>query len=224
MTESIIKGNPLAKYFEVAVRGQSYMNLFYLLLSFPLGVLYFMFLVTGLSLGLSLAIVWVGIPILAFVALSWWSLASVERWMAVTWLNENIPPMTLPSDEGKYLFERLREFFTNPITWNSLLYLILKFPLGIFSFTILVTLVSLVLSFLAMPVLYQVGGITNAGINLGSGWVWQINSLGDAFIIAIVGVFLLPAALHVCNGVTLLHSRMARLLFGGKRLGNPPAV
>lgn len=220
MTDSIKSTNILVNYFIVAGKGQSYLNLFYLLLSFPLGVFYFVFLVTGLSLGFSLAIVWVGIPILLLVALSWWSLGSVERWMAVYWLKEDIPPMILPSSEGKTLYERLKEFFTMPVTWNSLLYLILKFPLGLFSFTILTVLVSLVLSFLAMPVLYQVVGLTNAGINLGSGWVWQIDSLGDAFIISIVGAFILPAALHICNGVTLLHSRLAKILFGGWRLDN----
>jgi hypothetical protein len=221
MAESIIKDNPLGRYFKVAISGQSYLNLFYLLLSFPLGVLYFVFLVTGLSLGFSLAIIWIGIPILVLVAVSWWALASLERNMAVHWLKEDLPPMTLPPREGKNLYERLKEFFTTPVTWNNLLYLILKFPLGIFSFTILVTLVSLVLSFLAMPVLYQVVGMTNAGINVGSGWIWQIDSLGDAFVVSIIGVFILPAALYLCNGVTLLHSRLARLLFGGRRLGNP---
>ena len=206
--------NPLVKYFIVAGKGQSYLNLFYLLLSFPLGVFYFVFLVTGLSLGFSLAIIWVGIPILLLVAASWWALASLERQMTVHWLKEDIPPMSLPPGEDKPLSARLKDFFTTPLTWNSLLYLILKFPLGLISFTILITLVSLTLSFLAMPVLYQIFEVTDAAVNLGLGWVWIIDSLGDAFIISLIGVMILPAVLHICNAVTWLHSRLAKVLFG----------
>jgi len=50
-------------FFKVIVSGQAYLNLFYLLVAFPLGVFYFVFLVSGLSAGVSLAIIWVGIPI-----------------------------------------------------------------------------------------------------------------------------------------------------------------
>ena len=47
----------------VLTNSQTYKNLAYLLLSFPLGVFYFVFLITGISLGVSLAIIWIGIPI-----------------------------------------------------------------------------------------------------------------------------------------------------------------
>jgi hypothetical protein len=217
MTISIKNTNPLINYFTIAAKGQSYLNLFYLLLSFPLGIFYFVFLVTGLSLGFSLAIIWVGIPILVLVAVSWWHMASLERQMAVHWLKEDIPPMTLPPADDKPLATRLKDFFTTPVTWNSLLYLILKFPLGIVSFTILITLVSLTVSSLAMPLLYQLFGVTDAAVNFGS-LVWRINSLGDAFIIAIIGVLILPATLYICNGVTKLHSRLAKILFSTPRL------
>ncbi|MGD2146148.1 MAG: sensor domain-containing protein, partial [Anaerolineae bacterium] len=51
------------KFIEVLWSRQAYLNLVYLLAAFPLGVLYFIFLVTGLATGLSLTIVWVGIPL-----------------------------------------------------------------------------------------------------------------------------------------------------------------
>ena len=44
--------------FSVVVRPQTYLNIFYLLLSFPLGIAYFVFLVTGLSVGFGLLIIW----------------------------------------------------------------------------------------------------------------------------------------------------------------------
>ena len=52
-------------FLGVLIDPQSYVNILYLLLSFPLGIAYFVFLVTGISLGFGLLIIWVGVPILA---------------------------------------------------------------------------------------------------------------------------------------------------------------
>jgi hypothetical protein len=59
------------QFFGVAARGETYLNIIYLLLAFPLGTAYFVFLVTGLSLGLGLLIIWIGIPILLFMIVAW---------------------------------------------------------------------------------------------------------------------------------------------------------
>jgi ABC-type transport system involved in cytochrome bd biosynthesis fused ATPase/permease subunit len=73
------------QFFGVAARGQTYLNIIYLLLSFPPGTAYFVFLVTGLLLGISLLIIWVGIPILLFMLAAWWGLVAFERQLAI-WL------------------------------------------------------------------------------------------------------------------------------------------
>jgi hypothetical protein len=39
-------------FFQVVVKRQTYLNILYLLLSFPLGSAYFFFLVTGISIAL----------------------------------------------------------------------------------------------------------------------------------------------------------------------------
>ena len=59
--------NLMSNVFNVVKRPQTYVNVFYLLLSFPLGIAYFVFLVTGLSVGFGLVVIWVGVPILALV-------------------------------------------------------------------------------------------------------------------------------------------------------------
>jgi len=61
-------GRSLANHvFGVGFRRETYHNLAYLLTRFPLGIAYFTTLVTGLSLGVGLVPVVVGIPILAGV-------------------------------------------------------------------------------------------------------------------------------------------------------------
>src|SRR5436305_4202051 len=76
---------------------RSYANLAYLLLAFPLGLAYFLFLVVGLSVGFGLAIVWVGVPILFLVLLGSWGLAALERQLALGLLGAEVPPMAPPS-------------------------------------------------------------------------------------------------------------------------------
>ena len=68
----------------------------YLLVSFPVGIATFVFLVTAISVGLGLAIVWIGVPILAatLVASRW--LARFERRRAAIAL-ARADPVELPA-------------------------------------------------------------------------------------------------------------------------------
>ena len=78
-TDEPARGSLLGSVFGVVVRLQTYLNLLYLFIAFPLGLAYFIFLVTGLSVGISLVIIWVGLPILLFMLAAWWVLAIFER-------------------------------------------------------------------------------------------------------------------------------------------------
>ena len=68
--------------FGPATDAQTYLNLLYLLLSFPLGIAYFVFLITGLSLGAGLLVIFVGVPILIGVLFACQGLGAFERLMA----------------------------------------------------------------------------------------------------------------------------------------------
>lgn len=210
--------NPtVGQFFRVMISGQTYLNLIYLGAAFPLGVFYFVFLVSGLSTGISLAIIWVGIPILLLVGVAWWVLASFERFMAINLLKEDIPAIARPSNEGADLWSRFKIYFANPVTWKSLLYLFLKFPLGITTFIILITLVSLTLAFLSMPLTYEHLQYFQGGISFGPGLpIWQIDSLNDALLGALIGVMLWPVTLHVTNGLAYVHAKFARLMLGAE--------
>src|SRR3954468_22489681 len=76
---------------------RSYRNLLYLLLAFPLGLTYFLFLVVGLSLGLGLTIIWVGLPVLLLVLLGSRALSALERQLAIGLLGAEVPPMAPPA-------------------------------------------------------------------------------------------------------------------------------
>ncbi|MGZ3609623.1 MAG: sensor histidine kinase [Ktedonobacteraceae bacterium] len=152
----------LESKFLVLWEKQTYVNVLYLLVSFPLGVFYVVFLLLGLTSILSTTFL-LGAPILLLVIFIWWRLARFERNLAVRWLHVEIGPMAPPRKEGLNRWERLRAPLTNVVTWKSLAYLFVKFPLGIISFVVLLnmfvltlgfTIFSLIIGLLVMPFLY----------------------------------------------------------------------
>jgi len=203
----------IIRYFQVMVSGQAYLNLFYLLAAFPLGVIYFVFLVSGLAAGISLSIIWVGIPILLLVGVGWWAMAGFERLIAIHWLKEDIPAMVLPSHTSTDLWTRFKELLTNPVTWKSPVYLFLKFPLGVATFVIQITLTSLTLAFLTMPLVYEFLPDFHMGVFFDPSLPgWRIDSLSDASLGVMIGLMLWPITLHITNGLAWVHAKFARVM------------
>src|SRR5437868_2134820 len=152
-------------WYRVAWEKQSYVNMLYLLVSFPLGIVYFVFLMIGIvaSVGSSITL---GIPVLIFVIYALRRLAEFERTMAIAWLHVDMRPMPPPLQAGLTWWERLRANLSDPVTWRSLAYLLTKFPLGILSLVITCTLfvltvglacVSLIVGLFAVLPLYFSG-------------------------------------------------------------------
>ncbi len=72
----------LESKFRVLWEKQTYVNLLYLLVSFPLGIFYVVFLLLGLTSILSTTFI-LGAPILLLVIFIWWRLAGFERNLAM---------------------------------------------------------------------------------------------------------------------------------------------
>src|SRR5579872_429724 len=72
---------------------KSFRNMLYLLLSFPLGLGYFVALVAGIALGIGTLIIWIGVPILIAIMIAWWYAAAFERHLATRLLRVSIAPM-----------------------------------------------------------------------------------------------------------------------------------
>ncbi len=132
--------------FRVLWEKQTYLNLLYLLVSFPLGIFYCMFLLLGLISSLSTTTTAIlGIFVLLLVIFVWWRLARFERNLAMRWLHVEISPMAPSHKEGLKRSERFLAHLTNAVTWKSLAYLFLKFPLGIISFVVILNMFVLTL-------------------------------------------------------------------------------
>jgi putative sensor protein/putative autotransporter adhesin-like protein len=72
----------LSRFAGVVLRGQTWLNVGYLLLAFPTGLAYFIVLVIGLSLGAALAVLVIGLGILIVTLAAWRAMAAIERGLA----------------------------------------------------------------------------------------------------------------------------------------------
>ena len=196
----------MRRVFGVPFRLESYRNLAYLALAFPLGLFYFTFLVTGLALGFGLYIVVVGLPLLVAVFLCWRLFIRFERLQSRWLLNQAMDGDTaLPWSQTKKFWPWLKSRLASPVSWKGFAFLLLKFPLGLAAFVIVVTLGALSGALLLAPVLY-----TRVPFEV---FDTTIASAGQAWLLAVIGLMLGLLSLHIFNGVAgVFHWLSARLL------------
>ena len=200
----------MKRLFAPLARGITYTRALYLLLGLPLGIFYFVFLVTSLSVGLGLVIIWVGVVILMAAVLIWRGLGAVERGLADALLGETIDPPPSPTTAGTSYAKKARAVIADSYTWRSFAWLLLRFPLGIAGFVLTVVLVSGTFSLLAAPAsLFVDDWVTDADL----GWVQDIPEW-TVWLLPVLGVFAAAVSAHIISGFGRLHGLMARPLLG----------
>lgn len=114
--------------------GKMFRSWLALFANFWFGLAYFTFIIGGFALALSLSIVLIGIPLLLFMLATTRTLAALDRRVMAAILGVE-PPADFDDVDtrGANLGERLGMFLGSTTTWRSLLYLLVKFPLGIAS-------------------------------------------------------------------------------------------
>ncbi len=202
MSERRSDGTLGTQFFAIIADPMVYRGMLYLLLAFPLGTFYFILLVTGFSLGIGLLIVWVGIPILVGLLLLARLLGAMERALANGLLGTHI--RALPPVEAGTLWERLKRLLVSGMTWRSVAYLFVRFPLGIVAFVLLVTLLVAPVAMILTPLYYDLPG---ASIDIG---IWPIDTLGGAVAVSLAGLILFFGALHAFKWTALAFGRVTR--------------
>ncbi len=206
----------LTRFFGVVARPQTWLGILFQWLAFPLGLFYFVFLTTGLSLGIGLVVIWVGIPILLVVAGAWWLFGAFERVQARYLLGAEVPPAPREWEKAEGVWAKLKAHFGSAATWKDLLYLLAKLAFGIVSFTLLVTALSMVFWFLAIPVV----AILDVPIVNGT-WV---PPLWFSVISVPLGILVFFVSLHVLNAWSWVCARWAEVMFRGPQPPLPPAT
>lgn len=208
--------NLLVRFFTAPIEVRTYTNLLYLALAFPMGLLYFVFLVTGLATGFGLTIIWIGLPILAVVFASSFGMSALERRLAIHLLGAKVPPMA-PQRTGapENVWKMVQEFLANPVTWKGMGFLFVKLPLGVFTFALTISLMSLSLGLLAAPLLYQWNDLFIG--------FWVVDTLGEALLVSAFGVLFMLVSLNLFNLLAMAWRELAEAMLGSHRFEVPAA-
>jgi hypothetical protein len=191
---------------------QTYANLLYLVVSFPLGIVYLGVLLFGFVAGLVSLPVVVGVAILIGTALGSRHLARFERWLAGQLLTVQLrePSSQSPAD-GTVV--KIKQLLDAPETWRGLGFLALKFWLGIIGLVLVVFLwnaVELLTAPLRYPLTIEFGTVNDQPV------AWAISTLPEALLAVPMGVGLGLVFLHLSNGFAYVTERIAIALLDGE--------
>ncbi len=153
----------------------------YLLTAFPLGLLYLVGSLVGLSLGAGLAVILVGLVVLAAVGMAWSVCLDLERELAVRLLGVRFHDGAPPTAAGPWRALRAR------VTLRGVAFLALKFPLGVATLVVLATATGLSLApFAAAAALFAADGGDAALVSVPLGLIALAVGAGAMLVLAAV--------------------------------------
>ena len=217
------------------LRLQTYENLVYIGLAFPLGLLYFTLFVTAYSVSAGLVVVTVGIPLLIVTHLL--TLVAGRFEVAVT---DGLLDVEIEAPSHPYLYDgsprgRIVGLATDLTVWKSLVYLFSKFAFGVLTFVLLGVPLVLCGALLTTPLYYDELGVT-VGIqvsepvqltpSLSIPWnelavgidtviqitSWQVDTLPEAVAVSLAGFAALVLTLNVSNALSAVWGRYSRYM------------
>ena len=244
--ESEEKGEPAVKkekhslfyqIFSVYINPKTYLNLNYLLLQFPLGIIYFTYIAVAVFVVAVLLITLIGIPLgilflASIFALSWFHGRMSEEFLGIrmprkkrkfitketTWqkmdnILNDLVRLRFFTSSGTW--EKMKSILNDPRLYTSALYLVLMLPLGIIYFVGIVAffsaavalIVSPVTDILSVPLLEELFQGTWA--QLGLAW---FDTATYTIVYPVLGFILLTGTLHLFNCVATFHGRMTKLV------------
>jgi len=200
------------KVFGVIADPRAWGSLLYMLLSLVTGTVYFTWAVTGISLSLGFSILIFGIPVAILFLLSVKGISFLEGRLVEGLLGVQMPRRMAFTRPGMKWGQRLKMLVTDRHTWFSILYMLLQLPLGILYFTLVVTLVSLALSFMAVPFVQTISDFSLIYI----GNTQYFFPIWSYPLIFIAGILTLLATMHLAKLIGKFQGFYAKkLLIGG---------
>jgi hypothetical protein len=180
------------RVFGAVLERRTYWHLLHAALSFPLGLLYFVIMIVGLSLGAGLAVLFVGFAILA-VTLSIAKLfGRFERELSKALLGATFEPRPPRAPGWRAMLQDRR-------AWTTVVYLLLRFPVGVAG------LVVGVLFLVSIPLMAAPGLYTMLSYS-------AINSSQEALLVSLIGCVLFLLCAHAANAIGAVSRRLAMAL------------
>ena len=135
-----------------AFGGRMWREALFLLVNLPMSIAGFVLMITGLSLGAGLMVTIIGFWVLAGSLFAIRGFGRLERSLIRSLLDEDIAeplPVGAGRDQDGSVWRRLFDVLSDGLSWRTALYLFIKLPWGILTFTI--TLVAIITLFPLLP-------------------------------------------------------------------------
>ena len=181
--------------------------LLYMLISLITGIVYFTWVVTGLSLSLSFAIFVFGLLFAVFFAVSIRGLALLEGRIVEGLLGIRMPRRPLFVQKDSTWLERLKTNLTDKHVWMSILYFFLQMPLGVIYFSVIVTLFTLSVSFMVAPLIQSITDFPL--LSLGEMKYYLPSWSTPLFLL--LGFLIWTATMHLGRWIGQLHGKYAKI-------------
>lgn len=206
----------MRRFFGIYSDPRAYTSLFYMLLTLLTGMVYFTFVVAGLSLSLGLAVLIIGIPFfLAFIGISRViSLGEGRLLEAIS--GERMPRRPVHPGAPEGWWARIVEMLKDSKTWTTLFYFLVMLPVGMGYFVIAVVGLCVGLTFIAAPLAVMAHhfgwihtGVPTSHFSLEPEWL--ASPLG-LLLLALAGIVIVTTLMHLARGIGLTHTRVAKAL------------
>ncbi|MFA9269353.1 MAG: sensor histidine kinase [Baekduiaceae bacterium] len=177
----------------------------YLLMTLPLGIVWFTVISTLVSTGIGLAITLIGIPILVgtVYVLRW--MAQAERGLVRGMLGVDAAAHYRTTTDPDW-WPGFQARLADPQTWKDLVYLVVQLPIGVVWFTLTTVLISVPVLLLGAPVYFYA---VPDGLDVG---VWTIDTIGGAIGLMLLGLPIAWLSLRAIDGLAWLHGQWATFL------------
>ena len=213
----------LKRFFGIYLDPRSYTSLFYMLLTLATGIVYFTFVVAGLSLSAGFAILIIGIPFfLAFIGIAR-VIALGEGRLLEGITGERMPRRPVHPGAAASWWTRIREMLKDVRTWTTLAYLLLMLPLGIIYFTVAVTGLSVSAACIGVPLVLLTqrlgwshfdfaNDVTIAGVPGIPDSMPTDHPVVSGVLLFVAGVIILTLLMHLARAVVRGHAGLAKSL------------
>jgi signal transduction histidine kinase len=223
--------NPILRALRAPFELRTWKETLHLLLNMPLGIATFTIIVTGFALGFGLLITLIGIPILIAMLYVSRGMGWFERVRAGLLLDAEVPRPYRPDPPRDTWYRPFLARASDPATWVEVVYHLLLMPIGIITFTIVVTFWTVGLALLVAPIAWwwpESTQVVDAWFQItvtsspqtvvlgapGGGYSWVIDTPWEFAIISFVGLLVIFLTPWVIRGLATANRAIVRGMLG----------
>lgn len=195
-----------SKVFGIFADPKAWGALLYMLFALLIGIIYFTWVTVGFSISFSFALFIFGLPVAVIFMFSIKGIALIEGRIVEGLLGVRMPRRQVFFPQGLNWKERIIMLFKDKGIWLAMLYMLLMLPLGIFYFTLYVSLIAISMTLMLTPLLQE---IFQVPLIVANGMMYLIPTWALPLLV-FLGLILLTGGMHLAITLGGWHGKLAK--------------